>query len=105
MARIEREAKIRANTHLLADVSISTEPFFRRLRFSLIRRQFKIYPNRAFKQAVIEKRLISSGRVRREEDDAFRAALTTPRHRDSRRVSRVTIGDVSRIVAEYPRLV
>lgn len=31
MARVEREARGRGNTRLLADVSITAEPFFRRV--------------------------------------------------------------------------
>jgi putative acetyltransferase len=61
MARIEREARSRGNTRLLADVSIIAEPFFRRMGFRVVRRQIKIYRNRAFKQAVMEKPLRRSG--------------------------------------------
>mgnify|MGYP002067605222 CR=1 FL=1 len=43
------------------DVSITAEPFFRRLGFRVVRRQIKIYRNRAFKQAVMEKRLRRAG--------------------------------------------
>ena len=56
MARVEREARSRGNTRLLADVSVTAEPFFRRMGCRVVRRQIKIYRNRAFKQAVIEKR-------------------------------------------------
>ena len=61
MARVEREASGRGNTRLLADVSITAEPFFRRMGFRVVRRQIKIYRNRAFKQAVMEKRLRRAG--------------------------------------------
>lgn len=61
MARIEREARGLGSTRLLADVSLTAEPFFRRMGFKVSRRQIKIYRNRAFKQAVMEKRLRSSG--------------------------------------------
>jgi putative acetyltransferase len=57
MARVEREARSRGNSRLFADVSITAEPFFRRVGFRVVRRQIKIYRNRAFKQAVMEKRL------------------------------------------------
>jgi putative acetyltransferase len=57
MAQVEREARARGNRRLLADVSITAEPFFRRTGFRVARRQIKIYRNRAFKQAVMEKRL------------------------------------------------
>jgi putative acetyltransferase len=61
MARVQREARSRGNTRLLADVSITAEPFFRRMGFRIVRRQIKIYRNRAFKQAVMEKRLRRAG--------------------------------------------
>ena len=61
MARVERQANSRGNTRLLADVSITAELFFRRLGFRVVRRQIKIYRNRAFKQAVMEKRLRRAG--------------------------------------------
>jgi putative acetyltransferase len=61
MARIEREASGHGNTRLLADVSLTAEPFFRRLGFRVVRRQVKLYRNRAFKQAVMEKRLRRAG--------------------------------------------
>jgi putative acetyltransferase len=61
VARVERQANSRGNTRLLADVSITAEPFFRRLGFRVVRRQIKIYRNRAFKQAVMEKRLRRAG--------------------------------------------
>jgi putative acetyltransferase len=57
MARIEREARGRGNSRLTADVSITAELFFRRMGFKVVRRQVKIYRNRAFKQAVMLKRL------------------------------------------------
>jgi len=38
-------------------VSITAEPFFRRMGFGVVRRQIKIYRNLAFKQAVMKKRL------------------------------------------------
>ncbi len=57
MARIEREALSRGNARLHADVSITAAPFFRRMGFRVVRRQTKIYRNRTFKQAVMEKRL------------------------------------------------
>lgn len=60
MARIEREARGQGNSRLRADVSTTAEPFFRCMSFQVARRQIKIYRNRAFKQAVMEKRL---GRV------------------------------------------
>jgi putative acetyltransferase len=56
MARVEREASGHGNSRLLADVSLTAEPFFRRMGFRVVRRQIKIYRNRAFKQAVTEKR-------------------------------------------------
>ena len=61
MARVEREARARGNTSLSADVSITAEPFFRRLGFCVVRRQLPLYHNRAFKQAVMEKRLRWAG--------------------------------------------
>jgi len=61
MAQAEREALARGNTRLLADVSITAEPFFRRVGFRVARRQIKIYRNRAFKQSVMEKRLRRAG--------------------------------------------
>jgi putative acetyltransferase len=61
MARVEREARSCGNAPLLADVSITAEPFFRRLGFRIVRRQLKIDRNRAFKQAVMEKRLRRAG--------------------------------------------
>ena len=61
MARIEREASGHGNARLLADVSITAEPFFRRMGFKVLRRQIKVYRNRAFKQAVLEKRLRRAG--------------------------------------------
>jgi putative acetyltransferase len=61
MARVEREARSCANTCLLADVSLTAEPFFRRMGFHVVRRQIRIYRNRAFKLAVMEKRLRRAG--------------------------------------------
>jgi len=61
MARVEREARSRGSAHLLADVSITAEAFFRRMGFRAVRRQIKIYRNRAFRQAVMEKRLGRTG--------------------------------------------
>jgi putative acetyltransferase len=61
MARVEREARARGNASLLADVSITAEPFFRRMGFCVVRWQIKTYHNRAFKQAVMEKRLRRGG--------------------------------------------
>ena len=61
VAWVEREARAQGNTRLLADVSITAEPFFRRMGFNVMRRQIKIYRNRAFKQAVMEKRLRRAG--------------------------------------------
>jgi putative acetyltransferase len=61
MARVEREALARGNRRLGADVSITAEPFFRRMGFRVVRRQIKLYRNRAFKQAVMEKPLRRSG--------------------------------------------
>jgi putative acetyltransferase len=61
MAQVEREARSRGSTRLLADVSITAEPFFRRMGFRVVKRQIKIYRNRAFKQAVMEKPLRRSG--------------------------------------------
>jgi putative acetyltransferase len=55
MARIEREARRQIHGRLRADVSITAEPLFRRLGFKAVRRQIKIYRNRAFKQAVMTK--------------------------------------------------
>jgi putative acetyltransferase len=63
MARVEREARGRGNTRLLADVSITAEPFFRRMGFRVTRRQIEMYRNRAFKQAVMEKRLLRTSQV------------------------------------------
>lgn len=57
MARVEREVRRRGNTRLRADVSITAEAFFLRMGFRVVTRQIKIYHNRAFKQAVMEKRL------------------------------------------------
>jgi putative acetyltransferase len=61
MAQVERETRSRGSTCLLADVSITAEPFFRRMGFRVVRRQIKIYRNRAFKQAVMEKPLRRNG--------------------------------------------
>lgn len=61
MSRVEREARAGGNTCLQADVSLTAEPFFRRMGFRVVRRQIKIYRNRAFKQAVMEKRLRRAG--------------------------------------------
>ena len=61
MARIERETCSRGNVRLHADVSITAAPFFRRKGFRVVRRQTKIYRNRAFRQAVMEKRLSRAG--------------------------------------------
>ena len=61
MAQAEHEALAHGNTRLLADVSITAEPFFRRVGFRVARRQIKIYRNRAFKQSVMEKRLRRAG--------------------------------------------
>jgi putative acetyltransferase len=57
MARVEREARGQGNTCLRADVSITAEPFFHRMGFRVVRRQIKIYRNRPFKQAIMEKGL------------------------------------------------
>ena len=57
MARLEREARARGSFRLRADVSLTAEPFFRRMGFAVLRRQVKVYRNRAFKQAVMERRL------------------------------------------------
>jgi hypothetical protein len=57
MARVEREARGQGNTRIQADVSITAEPFFSLMGFRVVRRQTKIYRNRTFKQAVMEKRL------------------------------------------------
>jgi putative acetyltransferase len=57
MGRIEREARRRGATRLVADMSLTAEPFFRRIGFRVVRRQVKIYRNRAFKQAVMEKQM------------------------------------------------
>jgi hypothetical protein len=51
-------------------VSITAEPFFRRLGFRVVRRQIKIYRNRAFKQAVMEKRLLRTSQVGLLKPDA-----------------------------------
>lgn len=61
MARVEREASGHGNSRLLADVSVTAEPFFRRMGFRAVRRQIKSYRHRAFKQAVMEKRLRWAG--------------------------------------------
>jgi GNAT superfamily N-acetyltransferase len=61
MARIERAALARGNSRVIADVSITAESFFRRMGFRVVRRQIKLYRNRAFKQAVMEKRLRRGG--------------------------------------------
>lgn len=60
MARIEREGRRLGSSRLIADVSITAEPFFRRMGFRIVKRQVKIYRNRAFKQALMEKRLRGS---------------------------------------------
>jgi putative acetyltransferase len=57
MGRIEREARQRGATRLVADVSLTAEPFFRRMGFRVVRRQVKISRNWAFKQAVMAKRM------------------------------------------------
>ncbi len=56
MARIEQEVRSRRHPRLLANVSVTAEPFFHRMGFAVVRRQIKIQRNRAFKQAVMEKR-------------------------------------------------
>ena len=66
MARIEREARSRGNARLYADVSITAEPFFRRMGFRVSRRLTKFYRNRTFKQAVMEKRLRRPKQVPRQ---------------------------------------
>ena len=58
MARIVREARSHGNARLDADVSITAEPFFRRMGFRIVRRQMKRYRSRMFKQAVMEKRRV-----------------------------------------------
>jgi len=63
MARIERGARSRGNARLYADVSITAEPFFRRLGFRVVRRQTTFYRKRTFKQAVMEKQLRRLGPV------------------------------------------
>lgn len=63
MARIERQARSHGNARLQADVSITAEPFFRRMGFRVVRRQTKIYRNRSFEQAVMEKRLRRPGQT------------------------------------------
>lgn len=63
MVRIEREARSRGNARLHADVSITAELFFRRMGFRVVRRESKIYRNRAFKQAVMEKWLQRTGQA------------------------------------------
>ena len=55
--RIEREVRGRGDKRLQANESITAEPFFRHMGFRVGRRQIKINRNRAFKQAVMEKRL------------------------------------------------
>ena len=57
MTRVEGEARRRGDARLVADVSITAEPFFHRMGFRVVRRQIKIYHNRPFKQAVMEKRM------------------------------------------------
>lgn len=57
MARIEREARGRGAAHLRADVSMTAEPFFRRVGFRILQRRIRVYRNRAFKQAVMQQRL------------------------------------------------
>jgi GNAT superfamily N-acetyltransferase len=57
MARLERDARGSGNTLLRAEVSITAEPFFRRTGFRVVRRQIRIYRNRAFKLAVMAKSL------------------------------------------------
>ena len=61
IARIEQKAYDRGNSRLTADVSLIAEPFFRRKGFRIARRQLKIYPNRAFKQTAVQKRLSRPG--------------------------------------------
>ncbi len=65
MARLERETHSRPNVCLHADVSITAEPFFRHMGFRIVRRQTKIYRNRAFQQAVMEKHLSRAGHTTR----------------------------------------
>ena len=66
MARIEREARSRANVCLHADASITAAPFFHRKGFKVVRLQTKIYRNCVFKQAVMEKRLSRAGHSTRQ---------------------------------------
>jgi putative acetyltransferase len=63
MARVEREARRRHNARLRADVSITAQPFFRRMGFTVVRRQVRIYRGRPFNLAVMEKRLPGAGRA------------------------------------------
>lgn len=66
LARVEREARRRHNPRLRADVSLTAQPFFRRMGFSVVRRQVRIYRGRPFNLAVMEKRLPGAGRPRAE---------------------------------------
>lgn len=78
MTRIESEARGLGRTRLLADVSLTAEPFFRRMGFMVVRRQIKIYRNRAFKQAVMEKRLRPSASPGRRSGQTIVTTLRSP---------------------------
>ncbi|MEA3274210.1 MAG: GNAT family N-acetyltransferase [Pseudomonadota bacterium] len=56
MARIDEEARRRRLPRLFADVSITALPFFLKLGFQVVRRQKRIYRNRAFRLFAMEKR-------------------------------------------------
>jgi putative acetyltransferase len=67
MARAERQARRQHNPRLRADVSTTAQPFFRRMGFSVVRRQVRIYRGRPFNLAVMEKRLPGAGRPPAEQ--------------------------------------
>jgi len=57
LAHIRREALCSGAHELQADVSLSAEPFFRRMGFKVVRRQIRVFRNRPLKQARMEKHL------------------------------------------------
>ena len=79
MTRIEREARSCGNARLHAAVNITAEPFFRRKGLSVVKRQTKIYRNRAFRKADMEKRLSRAGHTRRRGTMALKRAFPNRR--------------------------
>jgi putative acetyltransferase len=57
MERVFARGRTLGTRRLRADVSITAEPFFRRMGFRTLRRQTKVYRNRAFRQFLMERPL------------------------------------------------